>query len=86
MTFAGIDIGKTVHGFAVVKNRNNNFVKPRMVNNDLDGLTQVHNILQEHAPDKKDVIIGMEATGHYWRPYSRRSAADNDCQLSFYSC
>jgi len=71
MIFAGIDIGKTEHGFAVVKDRNNNFVKPRMVKNDIDGLTEVHKILQEHAPDKNDVIIGMEATGHYWRPAAK---------------
>lgn len=67
MIFAGIDIGKKEHGFAVIKNRNNKLIKPQMVANDIDGLSEVHRILQKHAPDKKDVVIGMEATGHYWR-------------------
>jgi transposase len=68
MIYAGIDIGKNEHGFAVVKDRNNKFVKPRMIKNDIEGLTQVISILKEHEPDPKDVIIGMEATGHFWRP------------------
>jgi transposase len=68
MIYAGIDIGKNEHGFAVVKDRNNNFVKPRMIKNDIEGLTQVISVLQEHEPDQENVIIGMEATGHYWLP------------------
>lgn len=68
MIYAGIDIGKNEHGFAVVKDRNNAFVKPRMIKNDIEGLTQAISILKEHEPDPKGVIIGMEATGHYWRP------------------
>ncbi len=68
MIFAGIDIGKNKHGFAVIKNRDNNFVKPQMVDNNLEGLTQVDMVLQKHEPDKSNIIIGMEATGHYWRP------------------
>jgi len=68
MIFAGIDIGKNEHGFAAVKDRDNNFIKPSMIRNDINGFSHVLEVLNTCSPDKADVIIGMESTGHYWRP------------------
>jgi len=67
MIYAGIDIGKNEHGFAVVKDRNNNFIRPLMISNNAHGLNQALTIIREHSKGSDDVIIGMEATGHYWR-------------------
>ena len=68
MIFAGIDIGKNEHGFAVGKDRDNNFIKPRIIRNDINGFSHVLEVLQACSPDKAEVIIGMESTGHFWRP------------------
>lgn len=67
MIYAGIDIGKNEHGFTIIKDRNNNFVCPLMINNDAPGLNHALSVLREHSASVDDVIIGMEATGHYWR-------------------
>jgi len=70
MIFAGIDIGKNEHGFAAVKDRNNKFIKPRMISNDIDGFTQVMELLGSKTQNKAEIIIGMESTGHYWHAAS----------------
>ncbi len=84
MIYAGIDIGKNEHGFAVVRDRDNNFVKPCMITNDREGLSYALSVLKEHEPDPEAIVIGMEATGHYWRA-AAHFFRENGCRVDVFN-
>lgn len=68
MIFCGIDIGKNEHGFAIVAYGNNNLQKPIIIKNNREGLEKALNLITKHEANKSEVVIGMETTGHYWKP------------------
>lgn len=68
MIFCGIDIGKNEHGFAIVAHGNNNLQKPVIIKNNREGLEKALNLITKHEANKSEVVIGMETTGHYWKP------------------
>ena len=67
MILVGIDIGKNSHFFTVIdKDTGEVFSKPSKITNDHDGFNDLLSCLQPYP--KKDVLIGMEDTGHYHFP------------------
>jgi transposase len=63
MRYAGIDIGSEKHVVAIVNGESAVLVKSTTITEDQDGYTKLGEAL-EH-PD--DMLIVMEATGHYWQ-------------------
>ena len=67
MILVGIDIGKNSHFFTVIhKETGEVFSKPSKITNDQDGFNDLLSCLQPYP--KKDILIGMEDTGHYHFP------------------
>ena len=64
MILVGIDIGKYSHHFALVRKEDGEVLRePSEINNDLEGFDQL--ISSFRLYQKKDILIGMEDTGHY---------------------
>lgn len=63
MRFAGIDIAAETHFVAVVDEASNTVVKPSSFNEDATGYEKLLALLGGPG----DVLIAMEATGHYWQ-------------------
>lgn len=63
MRFAGIDIASETHVVAVVGENSEVFVKPTSFAEDATGYQQLFARLGTPA----DLLIAMEATGHYWK-------------------
>jgi transposase len=63
MRFAGIDIGAEHHVIAIVDDSGAVVTKPAKFAEDAAGYERVRAVLG--APE--DVLVAMEATGHYWQ-------------------
>lgn len=63
MRFAGIDIASEKHVVAVVDERSEVVVKPKAFSEDAEGYQKLVELLG--APG--ELLIAMEATGHYWK-------------------
>jgi transposase len=63
MRYCGIDIGAEHHIAAVVDEAEQVLMRPLRFAEDADGYQRLREALG--APD--DVLVGMEATGHYWQ-------------------
>lgn len=63
MRHFGIDIGKTKHAIAAVSEDGAVLLKPKTFEEDSAGYTK----LREWLGDPADVVVGLEATGHYWK-------------------
>ena len=63
MRFAGIDIASDTHVFAVVEENAELRVKPLAFTEDASGYTKLLTALGPPA----EVLVAMEATGHYWK-------------------
>lgn len=63
MRFAGIDIGAEQHVVAVVDDTGATITKPTTFAEDASGYDRVRSLLG----DPKDLLVAMEATGHYWQ-------------------
>lgn len=63
MRFAGIDIGSRTHELAVVDEQSAVLVKPTPITEDAGGYERLFRLLGSAA----DVLVVLEATGHYWR-------------------
>jgi transposase len=61
--FAGIDIGAEQHVIAVVDDTGATIVKPTTFAENAGGYERARSVLG----DPKDVLVAMEATGHYWQ-------------------
>ncbi len=67
MILIGIDIGKNSHYFAAVRKEDGEVLsEPARINNDLEGFSQLISCIRKYP--KKDILIGMEDTGHYHFP------------------
>ena len=60
----GIDIGKRHHAACILDSQGAVLAEMRFAN-DAQGFAALHERLQDHCPDGC-VLVGMEATGHYW--------------------
>jgi transposase len=63
MRFAGIDIASETHVVAMVSNDNQIVVKPTSFTEDATGYQKLFAVLGASA----DLLVAMEATGHYWK-------------------
>lgn len=64
MILVGIDIGKLKHTFSIInKDDGEILVMPRTFNNNKEGFERLTSFLTNYS--KKDLLIGMEDTGHY---------------------
>ena len=64
MILVGIDVGKNKHSYCIYKNDSGELLKdPEFFNNNSDGFKTLIESIKPY--DKKDVLIGMEDTGHY---------------------
>src|SRR5688500_17258011 len=63
MRFAGIDVGAQTHVVAVLDADGAMLVRPTTVSEDKQG----HDKLLSLLGPPTDVLIAMEATGHYWK-------------------
>ena len=66
MLFAGIDIAKYDHVIGAVDERGRSLSKPMAFKNSQAGFEKLAAYLGGLSDDKADVMVGMEATGHYW--------------------
>lgn len=66
MLFAGIDIAKYDHVIGAVDERGRSLSKPMAFKNSAYGFERCASYLDGLADDRADVLVGMEATGHYW--------------------
>ena len=67
MILVGIDIGKNSHFFTVIHKETGEVLsKPSKITNDQDGFNNLLFCLKSYP--EKDVMIGMEDTGHYHFP------------------
>lgn len=65
MLFAGIDIAKYDHVIGAVDERGRSLSKPMAFKNSQAGFEKLAAYLAGLSDDKADVMVGMEATGHY---------------------
>ena len=67
MILIGIDIGKNSHYFTVIQKEDGEVLcEPSKISNDQKGFDQLISCIRKYP--KKDVLIGMEDTGHYHFP------------------
>ena len=65
MFYLGIDIAKNTHVASLIDEKGKNIFKGFSFSNSTVGGKSLLEIIQKYT-DFSDVIIGMEATGHYW--------------------
>lgn len=63
MRYFGIDVGKTKHAIAGVSGEGTVLLKPKTFEESAEGYDQ----LRQWLGDAADVVVGLEATGHYWK-------------------
>ena len=68
MIYAGIDIAKNDHVIGAVDERGKDAAKPMRFANSTAGFDRCAAYLDGLSESKSDLIVGMEATGHYWLP------------------
>lgn len=66
MIYAGVDIAKMDHVIDAVDEHGERICKSMGFKNDLAGFERCAAWLEGVAETPQDVIVGMEATGHYW--------------------
>ena len=66
--FVGIDIGRNKHYMSLINKEGYIIKKGIGITNDRDGFNKLLKILRETVHDKDKIAIGVEPTGHYWKP------------------
>lgn len=66
MIYAGVDIAKVNHVIAAVDERGEELGRAMDFKNSSAGFERAISWLEGVAEEPRDVIVGMEATGHYW--------------------
>ena len=67
----GVDIAKHKHCAVLITNTNQIITKPFFFNNTIEGFKILLNELKKQEKNditKGNILIGMEPTGHYWKP------------------
>ena len=68
MIYAGIDIAKNEHVVGATDERGRDAARPMPFANSSAGFDRCVAYLEGLAESKADLLVGMEATGHYWLP------------------
>ena len=66
MIYAGVDIAKVDHVIGAVDERGSEACRPMSFKNSASGFERCEAWLEGVAEAPGDVLVGMEATGHYW--------------------
>lgn len=66
MFYVGIDIAKTNHKACIINNLGDAVEENFSFSNTISGGQKFISVLVKNNIDKANVLIGMEATGHYW--------------------
>ena len=66
MLYLGIDVAKTNHVATLIDGERKVLFKGLAIKNTTQGGELLLSKLAQHAQSTSDVVIGMEATGHYW--------------------
>lgn len=66
MFFIGIDIAKNNHEASIIDNNGKLLAKSISFTNSIKGCDKFFSFLSSFNLETSDIIIGMEATGHYW--------------------
>ena len=65
MLYIGIDVAKDKHDCCAVDGAGNIVIKPFRIKNSLEGFTTFIQRIDDLAPNRSEVEIGLEDTGHY---------------------
>ena len=65
LRFCGIDMAKQKHVACIIDQSGQYLLRPKSIRNDAGGFQNILNCLK-HTGRTKSILIGMEATGHYW--------------------
>lgn len=76
MIYAGIDIAKSSHVIGATDERGKDAARPMQFANSASGFDRCVAYLEGLAGSKSDLLVGMEATGHYWLPLFCRLSGD----------
>ena len=72
MIIVGIDVAKNKHDAIIIDSKGDTLTKSFGIPNSHKGAEMLINKIKSINTNNMPVIIGMEATGHYWLPlYSR---------------
>ena len=66
MIYVGVDVGKSKHAAAAVNEVGACVMQPRFFTQDAGGFASLFGALEELG-GSESVVVGMEATGHYWK-------------------
>lgn len=66
MYYLGIDIGKRKHVAAMLNDEGRAVIKGFSFDNSFEGGNALLEKITQHVTDLDSLVIGMEATGHYW--------------------
>lgn len=66
MFYVGIDIAKNKHEASLIDGTGKSIVDSISFTNTKEGCEKLLALLERFEVDKSSVVIGMEATGHYW--------------------
>lgn len=66
MLYAGVDIAKVDHVIGIVDQAGERACRPMTFENSVAGFERCCEWLSLIASSPRDVVVGMEATGHYW--------------------
>jgi transposase len=66
MFYVGIDVSKHEHVIGVTDENGKKLKKPLSIPNSMSGFDRAYEHLENISTTKKDLLVGMEATGHYW--------------------
>ena len=66
MVYAGVDVAKADHVIGAVDERGSEVSRPMGFKNSAAGFERCEAWLEGVAEGPSDVLVGMEATGHYW--------------------
>lgn len=67
MIYAGVDIAKMDYIIGAIDERGEQVTKPMPFKNSREGFEKCIAWLDGITKTPDDVVIGMEATGHYWQ-------------------
>jgi transposase len=65
LRFCGIDMAKQKHVACIIDRDGKTLLKSKSIRNNAEGFQQILNCLKQ-TTRAKSVLVGMEATGHYW--------------------
>ena len=64
--YCGIDIAKNKHEASIIDSKGKELSKSISFQNNREGCQKLLNLFENFEISTENIVIGMEATGHYW--------------------